>query len=294
MFKNLSKNALGITGHQSELIELTLSHGFRGMDLDAAEFLQRVKASSLAHSRRLLDSAKLRLGQFVLPVDVEAEEAEFERQLAAAEELVEAAAAVKCDRATLEIAPGSDERPYHENFEWHQKRLAKVAALLGKHHVRLALGIHAAAALRVGKAFEFIHDYDALLVLINMLGAANVGVQLDTWNLVVSGKRLEDLRKIAADKIVTVRLSDVPADVTPEQALPEQRVLPGDGGAIDAAAVLTALAERGFDGPVSPCVDRSQLTVQNREQVVKLAAQKLDEAWKAAGLSPAGKLLATA
>lgn len=291
MYKNLSKEALGISGHQSELIELTLSHGFRGMELDGAEFLQRVHASSLAHASRLLSSAKLRLGSFALPLDVEADDAEFEKQLAATEALAEAAAAVKCDRATLILAPGNDIRPYHENFELHRARLAKIAAALEKHKVRLGVGIQAAASLRAGKAFEFIHNYDALLVLLNMLGGANVGVHLDLWQWVVGGGRVEDLRKLAPGKIVTVTLSDVPADVALDQVTPEQRLLPGEGGAIDASAALVALAELGYDGPVSPQVDRSQLTVQNREQVVKLASQKLDEVWKAAGLSPAGKLL---
>lgn len=291
MYKNLSKEALGITGHQSELIELTLSHGFRGMDLDGAEFLQRVKASSLAHASRLLTSAKLKLGSFALPVDIEADDAEFEQQLVAAEALAEAAAAVKCDRAILVLSPGSDLRPYHENFELHRQRLGKIAAALAKHQVRLAVGVRAAASLRAGKSFEFIHNYEALLVLLNMVGSANVGLHLDLWQWVVGGGRVEDLRKIPAGKVMTVTLSDLPADVTLDQAAPEQCLLPGETGAIDAAAALVALAELGYDGPVSPQVDRSQLTVQNREQVVKLASQKLEEVWKAAGLSPAGKLM---
>ena len=33
MFKNLSPSALGISGHQSEIIELALTYGFAGMDL---------------------------------------------------------------------------------------------------------------------------------------------------------------------------------------------------------------------------------------------------------------------
>ena len=38
MFKNLDFEALGVSGHQSELIELTLSYGFKGFDLDLAAF----------------------------------------------------------------------------------------------------------------------------------------------------------------------------------------------------------------------------------------------------------------
>ena len=42
MFKNLSPTALGITGHQSEIIELALTYGFGGVDLNVTDFATRV------------------------------------------------------------------------------------------------------------------------------------------------------------------------------------------------------------------------------------------------------------
>jgi hypothetical protein len=54
------------------------------------------------------------------------------------------------------------------------------------------------------------------------------------------------------------------------------------------------LGELGFDGPVSPRVDRSKNGGFSREKLVKLAGERLDQAWKAAGLTPAGKKLAAA
>ena len=43
MFKNLDPSALGVAGHQSEIIELALTFGFRGIDLDIVEFAGRMK-----------------------------------------------------------------------------------------------------------------------------------------------------------------------------------------------------------------------------------------------------------
>ena len=37
MFRNLNTEALGITGQDSEIIELVLSFGFKGLDLDLVE-----------------------------------------------------------------------------------------------------------------------------------------------------------------------------------------------------------------------------------------------------------------
>ena len=41
MFKNLSPETLGISGQQNEVIELALSFGFKGIDLNAVEFAAR-------------------------------------------------------------------------------------------------------------------------------------------------------------------------------------------------------------------------------------------------------------
>ena len=64
MFKNLNPSAIGVSGHQSELIELALTYGFAGMDLNVAEFATRVRLKGMPYARRLIDSAKIRIGTF--------------------------------------------------------------------------------------------------------------------------------------------------------------------------------------------------------------------------------------
>ena len=60
MFKNLSTQALGITAmRESEKIELALTFGFRGIDLDIDEFHQRIQTSDLERASRLIRSAKI-------------------------------------------------------------------------------------------------------------------------------------------------------------------------------------------------------------------------------------------
>ena len=68
MFKNLSTDGLGISGRQSEIIELVLSFGFKGIDLDLLDFQRQVATHGLPHARRLLDSARLKIGTFALPL----------------------------------------------------------------------------------------------------------------------------------------------------------------------------------------------------------------------------------
>lgn len=296
MFKNLSPEALGLSTSQNELIELALSFGFRGIDLDVTDFAAQVKEQGLPKARRLLDSAKLKIGCFSLPVRWDADDETFRGDLARLPDILGPAVEIGATRATTTVAPASDERPYHQNFEFHRERLGKVAQVLATMGVQLGVGFSAEAAQREGKAFEFIHGLDALTLLLSMLGAKNVGVWLDLWQLWVSGGTLDVVRqKLKADQIVTVSLSDVadPGD-DPERQSAESRRLPGETGVIDSAAALTMLAELGYAGPVTPQPHSSQFAGMRRDDIVKLAGEKLDAVWKAAGLSPSGKLGASA
>jgi sugar phosphate isomerase/epimerase len=223
MFKTLSTQVLGISASESEVIELALSHGFRGLELDLVEFAARAKSGGLDKARRLFDSARLKLAQFRLPVDLEADETTFRRQLTELIDLSQTAVQVGCLRAIVSIAPGSDERPYHENFEFHRKRLAEIGKLLAPHGIRLGVEFLTYAELRAAKPFEFIHSLEPLVMLLGMVGGSNVGVAIDLWHMHVSGTSTETLRKLRATQVVTVALADVPADKPKIDCCPAKR-----------------------------------------------------------------------
>ena len=48
MFKNLNLAALGLAGQTSEIIELALTFGFQGLDINIQEFATRVKLHGAA------------------------------------------------------------------------------------------------------------------------------------------------------------------------------------------------------------------------------------------------------
>lgn len=301
MFKNLNPRALGLSASQSELIELSLSFGFRGVDLDLVEFADEVKRHGLPKARRLLDSAKLLVGTVNLPVDWQAGEAAFAEQLPRLTELAALAAGLGCRRALTVIDPASDERPYHQNFEFCRQRLAEVGRMLAEHDMRLAVGFDSSEAARKNRGFEFIHDLDALLVLLGNVGLDNVGLWLDVWHVWAAGGSLEASRKkLTAGLVMAVSLADAAAaeELATAKASdphdPATRRLPGDTGIIDSAAALTMLGEAGYDGPVTVLCDASRFAGLRRDQIVKLTAEKLDAAWKAAGLNKSGKLTAPA
>ncbi|HEY2838028.1 MAG TPA: sugar phosphate isomerase/epimerase [Pirellulales bacterium] len=290
MFKNLSSKQLGLSGSQSELIELALSFGFKGLDLDIVEFAEQVASKGLPHARRLLDSSKLQVGAFALPTRWQGDDETFKEDLAKVPTWAAVAGEAGYRRAVTVIDPASDERPFHQNFELAKRRLNDLGKALEPHGIRLGVGFSADASLRKDRSFEFIHGLDTLLLLFSSVSARNVGMVVDLFDLHVAGGSIEDLRKVGAARLVGVLLADAPTETPAQQCLPAQRLLPGETGAIDSTAALVLLAELGYDGPVTPTAHPDQLKGLRREAAVKRVGEAMDRVWKAAGLNALGKL----
>lgn len=296
MFKNLNASALGVTGHQSEIIELALTYGFRGLDMDIVEIASRAKLKGMPYARRLIDSARARVGTFQvgtfrLPLDWDTEDAAFKPRLEKLAEYAQVAAELGCTRCLATIQPAGDKRPYHENFEFHRRRFGDICRAMEPSGVRLGIGFRAAEGLRRSQAFQFIHDLDALSLLVNMIDAPNLGVLVDVWELHVSGGSVESVRGLSVEKIVAVQLADVPGDGTPLSELTEaSRRLPAAEGGIDLPAYLAAFRDLGYKGPVTYKPDRSVFSGMRRDPIVKRVADILGRAWEAAGIAADGKL----
>ena len=289
MFKNLSPWMLGVSGRQSELLELALTHGFRGLDVEISDLQKRAETQGVQQAKRFLESAKLQIGGFELPVCWTGDEAAFAADLKQLEKTAEFAQAIGARDCFTNIFPASDQLPYHENFELHRRRLQAIAAMLERHQMRLGLGILAAGSHRVGRDFQFIYQPDQLLLLIKTCGAANLGVALDTWDWFVGEGTLDQIRALKAEQIVTVRLADLPADADIATLTDDQRLLPTEAS-VDITAVITHLAEINYEGPVTAYAHPSQNKGMKREAIVQKVSAVLDEQWKLAGLSKTGNL----
>lgn len=290
MFRNLSPQLLNLAGTQSEIIELTLTYGFASMDLDAVEFSERVEVKGMDYARRLIDSAKVKIGGFALPVDLEAEDAEYSEAVAQVPKYAKDLAAVGCTRCWTSVAPVSVSMPYHENFERHRARLSELTTTLAEHGMSLGLSFDgtekARAASEGSETLEFIHDLDAAAVLVNTVGAKNLGVIVDNWQLYASGGAIDNVKKLAAGQIVGVRLADAPTDVPADALVPTDRLMPGVTDLTKSLDLLTALKEMGYDGPVTPAPSRSRFQGRTRDKMVRSIGEGMRTLWEAAGLIP--------
>jgi sugar phosphate isomerase/epimerase len=291
MFKNLSPLALGISGHESEIIELALTYGFTGMDLEVADYATRAKLRGAPYARRLIESAKIRLGAFQLPFGWETDEEVFKKDLERLREYGRVAAELDCTRCVATLSPASDRRPYHENFEFHRRRLSEICEALQPAGVWFGVGFQAAEYLRKDRAFQFIHDLDALTLLLNMVDAPNMGLLLDIWDLVACGASVETIRNLPLGQIVAVQVAEMPADVPLAGMDKNSRLLPGaENSQIDTVAALITLADFGYNGPVTPKPSRGIFHSRRRDVLVKQTGEAMEKVWRAAGLTPEGTL----
>jgi sugar phosphate isomerase/epimerase len=300
MFKNLNPLAIGVSGHQSEIIELALTYGFAGLDLNMAEFASRARLKGMPYAKRLIQSANIRIGTFALPLEWETDDDVFQAELKKLPELANCAAELGCTCCTATLAPAGDVRPYHENFEFHRRRFHDICAVLKPAGVSLAVGFQAGESLRQNRAFQFIHDLDALSLLLNMVAEPNIGLLLDIWDVVASGGSMDAVRKLPRAQIVAVQVADMPANVPlPELDEKTSRLLPGgENGRIDVAGFLAELRGMGYDGPVTAKPSRGAFQSRRRDVVIKQTSEALEKVLRpgsaAAAVRPAPVAEATA
>jgi sugar phosphate isomerase/epimerase len=286
MYKCLSPLAIGVFARQSELLEIALTHRFQGLELDIQEVLRRAETTSVAQACRYLASAQVKIGGFELPIRWNGPQTDFDSDLAQIGLLLEICQTLKADRCYTTIRPTCDDRPFHENFQFHSERLSKVADTLAPANVKLALNFLPAPADRADGGFEFIHQVDPLVLLLNSIRRDNVGLLVDVWNWWVGGGDLDKLRSLRGEQILSVRLADIPAGTDLASATQEQRVMPGEGGTIDSAALVSILEDLGYDGPVALAPNPEIFKGQKREAIVKGASSALDVLLNASAEKP--------
>ena len=284
VFKNLDGEAFGITGRQNEVIELALSYQFKGINVDIGEMLSRAKASGQEFATRYIESAKIRIGAFKLPIKLTGDKEAFQASLEKLRECCELAKVIKATRCLYELEPASGNLPYHENFELHRERLGVIADMLKEYGIHLGIGFNAIPKRRQGKTYEFIFEAEPTLTLIRTIGRPNVGLFLDLWQWVLGDGGMDQLSELKADQIVAVKLADIPDDADLSKISPEQRLLPGTAEGSKCVEALKALHAMGYEGPITPGQSPSQFSRMPRETMVQRTREAMDNVLEKAGI----------
>ena len=251
MFASLNPGHVGISVSLREGLALAERHGFGGYDAQLATLHEEMAARGAAAVREEFLQHGLRIGAWNLPfMPYHVTEAEWRDWLGRLPPLLAAARALGALRAGMWIMPGSDERGFDDNFAFHVARFQPVARLLADHGVRLGLEfIGPETSLRKFK-HPFIRSVAAMLKLARAIGP-NCGLLLDAWHWHCAGGTREDLRGLTRDLLVHVHVDDAPAGIPRAELIDNRRKLPCTTGVIDIDGFMQALADAGYDGPVT-------------------------------------------
>ncbi|GAB4517543.1 MAG: sugar phosphate isomerase/epimerase [Anaerolineae bacterium] len=289
MFKNLSAGAIGVRDVTlAEAIELARAAGFEGIDFSIREAAQLADAHGVEYVRELFARAGIRPGQWGLPVAWNGEEEAWRRDLEDLPRLAALGRQLGCTRTATWCLPGSDERPFDENFAWHVQRFKPIAQILADHGCRLGIEFIGPKTMRDRFRYPFIYTLSGMMELANAIGTGNVGLLLDAWHLYTSGGTLDDLDQITAQDVVTVHVNDAPEGVPRDELVDNVRCLPMETGVIDLPGFMRKLSAMGYDGPVTPepFSERvNRIAATDPLAAARLVAEHMDRLWQASGLA---------
>lgn len=288
MLNTLGLHAIGLPGRAiPDAIDLARRFGFDAITFDIREAAAIADDHGLDHLRALFAEARVRPGSWNLPVayrDDDKLQADLDRLPA----LAALGAALGCTRATTGVAPGSNERPYDEQFAWTVDRLRPAAEALRAAGCRLGIEFIGPKTFRAPFRHEFIYSLGGIRELAAAIGTGNVGVLLDHWHLYTSGGDLSEIDGLTAAEVVAVHVNDAPAGVTRDEQIDSVRALPLETGVLDGGTFLRKLASIGYDGPVMPepfSARVDALAATDPDAAVRETAASMDALWRAAGLA---------
>jgi sugar phosphate isomerase/epimerase len=289
MHKNLNTTALGISGRQSEVIELAMTYGFRSIDIDVVDLIKRSERSSLDGATRFLTSSKVSIGSFDIPINMDASEEEFAKKLAELSKVTELASHVGAQIGVLQIPAATDRLPYHEYFEVLRKRVAAIAKEFAAKSLNVALNFSAALESRANKQFKFISDVEGFVTFAKLCAAPNVGIVVDSWNWTVGGGTLDQLANLAVEKIYCVRLASAPEEFDVASASNDNRAMPSKDGLVQNVAMIKKLYAEGYRSSVTGFPSPAALGGKTRDAALANVVESLDEIFAAAEVPVAGR-----
>lgn len=248
-------------------VALANKAGLKMVDLDPGE----VQKQGVDRVKECLARYDLRWASFGLPVNLNADESDFNEQLKTVALHGRTAMTFDVTRCTTYLLPSTDELPvpYANRLI---KRIRQSADILSHYGIRLGLEFVGPHHLRNNR-YPFLHSLTDLIDYLAAIDRENVGVLLDSYHWYTTGGQVEELYQLPAGKIVHVHIND--ADQPPEKAHDQRRLLPGEGQ-IDLVAFLTYLKDQGYGGPLSLEILRQQEPAEGPEEVVMKAKTLLD------------------
>lgn len=278
MYKILNSGGLGVAGKQNELIELALTHGFNGVEVDMVDLVGRHDTLGKQFACQFLQSAKIDMATFQLPVDLGASDEDYAQSMTKLETIIDLATTLNAKCCYVNIASSNGLFSFQECFEKHQQRLQELSDKFAEIPVKIGLWFRGSDGEPADGEFKFIQTADELLTLVKSVGRPNVGVCLDAWQWAVGGGTVEQLTEAGIGSVVTeVRLADVAEGADLATIKNSQRTeLPGDTLDSFSVKLCKAMIAAEAEIPVSVSTDLSTFSTGSRDAIVGRISKQLD------------------
>lgn len=287
MYTTLMPGAIGITNLSfPESVAFAAQTGFASITLDIRAARAMADEQGIDAVKGLFASHGVRAATWGPPVSWQDDE-QRDQQLEELPRYAEVARALGSPGATLGIMPGSNERDFDTQYAWVVERIRPLAQVLKECGTRLGIEFIAPQTTRNQFTHEFIYDAKGMMKLARDVGTGNVGLLFDLWHHYEAHGTVEEIKQLTADDIVFVHVNDAPAGIPVDEQMDLKRTLPVETGVIEAPAMMRALAEIGYDGPVAaePFSQRvSELAKTDPVAAATETRQSIERLFAAAGL----------
>lgn len=284
MFPNLNAGAIGVKATLAETLDYARRYGFRGIDFSIVEAEQLAQQHGAGYVRDLFAQRGVQPGSFGFPVEYRKDEQPWRDGLAALPNQAKLAAELGCFRTATWILPADDQRDFLTNFQFLVDRLKPAAEILKDHGIRFGMEFIGPKTLRASRKHRFIYTLEGMLALGAAMGTGNMGLLLDIWHLYTSHGSIDQVRELQAQDVVVVHINDAPAGVPIDEQIDNVRALPGETGVLEIGPFMQALAEIGYDGPVTAEPFSQRVREMAPEAAVAATAAAVRQAWAAANL----------
>jgi sugar phosphate isomerase/epimerase len=273
MQKILNTAGLGVSGRQNELIELALTFKFDNVEVDMNDLIGRHDTMGKEFACQFLKSANIDIGTFVLPINLDASDEEFNAACAKLDTILSLCETLHGKRCRVPIATSS-ETEFQPNFERHRARLYDLGEKCAPHGMDLGLMLQSPGQNE--KSNKFIRTAEEIMTLVKTVGHDNVGLFLDTWQWQASGGGMDQISDIDVNKITELAMADLPDTADPANIKPNDRVMPGENEKSFSVAAFNHLKSAGYDGAISFATHLSTFAHVNRDRIINLISKRLE------------------
>lgn len=275
MYKSLCTDGLGVSIRQNELIELALTYGYKGIEIDMDDMVGRAEKMGDEFATQFVNAANVDISTFELPIDFGATEDDFKAQAGKLEKVCELAKSIGAKHCYIKVKSTHPALQYQENFEKHRARIADIADKLAA--VGTRIGLQFAAGGSAGDDMRFVHQPDEILALVKSIGHDNVGFVLDTWNWQVSGATMSELKELDLTKVFEVRLADPEDGFDATNIDRTKRLEPGQNSTSLCQTTLDWLNESNYEGPIALTAQVQKQSGNAGELLFQRIAKVLDQ-----------------